>query len=104
MPSVPPSRLPKVNLYSILARAPPAELGRTALREADAVSKKADKHRKERGSSRKAGEEGGRRKQRALRPAPPIPPRGEEGKYLARDPLGDEVAELDATIQENLRR
>ena len=102
----------KVDLYSILARAPPAELGSKAPGLSDGAGKpgattipeKAGKQKRERGSSRNCGGIGGKREQRTIQTVAPTPPRGGAGGYLVRDPLGDEVAELDAKVQENLRR
>lgn len=100
----------QIDLYSILARAPPAELGSTAHEPTGSwessgrtVSKKADRsHRRERGLLKRLGStsEGGER--RAFNKVTTV--RQEVDRYIARDPLGDEVAELNAKVQDNLRR
>ena len=101
----------QIDLYSILARAPPAELGSAAAPNLDGdeaeranttISKKADKKsRQEKALSRKISNIEGKGERRTFQMAAgPAPLEG----YSARDPLGKEVAELDANAQERLRR
>ena len=51
------------------------------------------------GRSTQRREKAGGGKQRLIEAAPTL-----KVAYLARDPLGDEVADLDAKLQENARR
>ena len=103
----------QIDLYSILARAPPAELGSVAGpnpggdgedRGGCVISKKAKKHRPERGSSQKLVNVESRGGRRAFSNTVGQPLGDELGGYLARDPLGEEVAALDAKARESLRR
>lgn len=107
----------QIDLYSILAKAPPAEprnttshrpVGGIGCSVGPTISNKLGKkrHRREQGSSRRLASSvvvGGDERpasETALRATP----REEVGGYLKRDPLGDEVAELNAKLQESLRR
>lgn len=104
----------QIDLYSILARAPPAELGSAAApntggggeeRGGPAVSKKTDKkHRQKISSSQKMASIEGRGERRAFNKTVGQGLREEFGGYLARDPLGEEVVALDAKARESLRR
>lgn len=103
----------QIDLYSILARAPPAEIEKAVPHDPGwdgeesgdpTISKKADKKpRQERGSLGKLASIKGRGERRAFKTVGKTP-REELGGYVARDPLGEEVAELDAKAQESLRR
>ncbi|CAM9154690.1 unnamed protein product, partial [Ectocarpus sp. 13 AM-2016] len=109
--------LAKVDLYSILAKAPPAEPRSTAFhrpvggtgRSVDpTMSNKAGmkRHKREQGSLRRLARSvvvGGDERP-AYETALRLTPREEVGGYLKRDPLGDEVAELNSKLQESLRR
>ncbi|CAM9172323.1 unnamed protein product, partial [Ectocarpus sp. 8 AP-2014] len=109
--------LAKIDLYSILAKAPPAEPRSTASHRPvggigcsvdPTMSNKAGKkrHKREQGSLRRLASSvvvGGDERP-AFETALRLTLRDEVGGYLKRDPLGDEVAELNAKLQENLRR
>ncbi|CAN0385958.1 unnamed protein product [Ectocarpus sp. 12 AP-2014] len=109
--------LAKIDLYSILAKAPPAEPRSTAShrpvggfgwRVDPTMSNKAGMkpHKREQGSLRRLASSvvvGGDERP-AFETALRLTPREEVGGYLKRDPLGDEVAELNAKLQESLRR
>ncbi|CAM9185082.1 unnamed protein product [Ectocarpus fasciculatus] len=109
--------LAKIDLYSILAKAPPAEpRGTASHRPVGGIgcsvgptnSNKAGKkrHKREQRSSRRLASSvvvGGDERP-AFETALRLTPREEVGEYLERDPLGDEVAELNVKLQESLRR
>ncbi|CAM9464215.1 unnamed protein product, partial [Ectocarpus sp. 4 AP-2014] len=109
--------LAKIDLYSILAKAPPAEPRSTASHRPvggigcsvdPTMSNKAGmkRHKREQGSLRRLASSvvvGGDERP-AFETALRLTPREEVGGYLKRDPLGDEVAELNAKLQESLRR
>ncbi|CAM9246849.1 unnamed protein product, partial [Pylaiella littoralis] len=105
--------LAQIDLYSILARAPPAERGSAEHESGESdedggptVSKKIKaRHRRKRGSSKRLGSISKKGKQRAFnKGVRPTARRQEVDGYIARDPLGDEVAALNTKVQESLRR
>ncbi|CBJ26034.1 hypothetical protein Esi_0018_0118 [Ectocarpus siliculosus] len=108
--------LAKIDLYSILAKAPPVAPRSTAShRPVDGIGCSVDptmsnkagmkRHKREQGSLRRLASSvvvGGDERP-AFETALRLNPREEVGGYLKRDPLGDEVAELTAKLQESLR-
>ena len=91
----------QVDVYGILAKAPPAET-RNGPREAEVAGNPKiptrGKNKRPWGPINRV--QNARSCGKYLIQADPTP----EVAYVARDPLGDEVAELDAKIRENARR
>ena len=95
----------QVDVYSILAKATPAEIGSALHGRSGAevggdpkLPKKSRTNKRAWGSAHRV-ETSGDGEQRLIKAG--LTPTVE---YLARDPLGDEVALLDAILQENARR
>lgn len=97
---------PQVDLYSILARAPPTELGRNSS-GLDMDTKFSDRLTTSKSWSRKRDRHSTHNKrgsvERGERRVSDSEPKQEVG-YVAKDPLGEEVAQMRAKIHANSLR